>query len=112
MHSRMKGNRYNEMKKAVYYEKSSPGYPEKLKMYERMPAGLYVLGELPDAARKSVAIVGARACSVYGKTEARRFGRVLASRGVQIISGLACGVDAWAHQGALEGGGSTFAGAL
>lgn len=57
----------------------------------------------------SAAIVGARACSVYGRVQAKRYARELAAAGVQIISGLATGVDAAAHEGALEGGGVTFA---
>ena len=97
------------MKSVVYYDRKRPEYPEKLRCQERMPEGLYVLGDLPDEGRKSVAIVGARSCSSYGRGEALRFSKALASRGVQIISGLAYGIDAWAHQGALECGGRTFA---
>ena len=74
-----------------------------------MPAALYALGCLPDPEKKSVAIVGARSCSAYGKKEAVRFAGVLAENGVQIISGMALGVDSWAHIGALEAGGMTVA---
>jgi DNA processing protein len=57
----------------------------------------------------SVAIVGARACSPYGKQVARMLGRELAAAGVVVISGLARGVDGEAHRGALEAGGHTVA---
>ena len=100
---------YVKEEKASYYARHSPGYPEKLLPLERMPTGLYVIGSLPDPHRKSVAIVGARSCSRYGRAQALHFGQVLSAHGVQIISGLAYGVDAWAHQGALDGGGKTFA---
>lgn len=97
------------MKKIIYYGKNHPRYPEKLKELEAVPAGLYVLGSLPDKSKKTAAIVGARACSPYGRRQARYFARVLSRQGVQIISGLASGVDAAAHEGALEGGTATFA---
>ena len=89
--------------------KADAEYPPVLRLYERMPALLYVRGVLPDPERKSVAIVGARGCSAYGKKEARRFAGVLAENGVQIISGMALGVDSWAHIGALEADGITIA---
>ena len=92
-----------------YVRKNDAEYPSVLSRYERMPAGLYVRGDLPDGGKKSAAIVGARACSEYGRAEARRFARVLASAGVQVISGMALGIDSEAHEGALEAGGRTFA---
>ena len=90
-------------------KREDPEYPPALKLYPRMPGLLYVRGELPDPEKKTVAIVGARNCSTYGKKEAVRFAGVLAENGVQIISGLALGVDSWAHIGALEAGGMTAA---
>ncbi|MBR2188208.1 MAG: DNA-processing protein DprA [Eubacterium sp.] len=89
--------------------RDDPAYPEKLRAYARMPEELYVIGRLPDPAGKCVAIVGARRCSNYGYSEAKRFGKVLAEHGVQVISGMALGCDAAGHEGALEGGGRTFA---
>lgn len=87
----------------------NPAFPPQLLPYGQMPRALYLLGSFPDPSRKSAAIVGARACSAYGRQEARRFAAVLASAGVQIISGMASGIDAWAHRGALEVHGRTFA---
>ncbi len=66
------------------------------------------MGKLPEESRKAVAVVGARNCSLYGRKQARYFARSLAARGVRIISGLAAGIDAAAHEGALEGGGKTY----
>src|SRR5205823_9281905 len=64
----------------------------------------------PDLlARPAVAIVGARACSPYGAQVARMLGRELAAEGVVVVSGLARGIDAEAHRGALEAAGHTVA---
>lgn len=84
-------------------------YPEKLKDYGDMPGCLYVKGNLPAPDLPSVAVVGARMCSPYGRIQAFRYARVLSEAGVQIISGLAWGIDSEGHKGALEGGTSTFA---
>ena len=84
-------------------------YPEKLKVYKSMPKVLYIRGELPDPQRPAVAVVGARASSRYGEQQAYRFGKILSENGVQVISGLARGIDGMAHRGALDAGGKTFA---
>ena len=60
-------------------------------------------------ARPAVAIVGARACSAYGRQIARSLGRELAAAGLVVVSGLARGVDSEAHRGALEAAGTTVA---
>jgi DNA processing protein len=65
--------------------------------------------ELELLARPAVAVVGARACSGYGATVARSLARDLAAAGLVVVSGLARGIDAEAHRGALEGGGTTVA---
>ncbi|MGN0362040.1 MAG: DNA-processing protein DprA [Bilifractor sp.] len=97
------------LKQIRFIHQDDPEYPERFQYYHRMPMGLYVLGRMPDPDRKTVAIVGARSCSPYGRAEASRFGEMLASRGVQIISGMAYGVDSWALHGALQAGGAAFA---
>lgn len=84
-------------------------YPRKLKNYGGMPKVLFVKGTLPDPTKPVVAIVGARDCSAYGRIQAFRFAKVFSEAGVQVISGLAYGIDAEAHKGALEGGTPTFA---
>ena len=84
-------------------------YPEKLKYISNPPYALYYIGKLPDMYQKTVAIVGARGRSAYGSEMTGRLSKALAAHGVQVISGLAKGIDGDAHRGALEGGGDTFA---
>lgn len=87
----------------------SEEFPEKLKNIRRVPEKLHIRGRLPDPRLPSVAIVGARMCTPYGKSQAYRFAAELARQGVQIISGLAQGIDSMAHEGALSvAGGKTF----
>lgn len=76
---------------------------------ESCPETLYKVGELPAERRLSVAIVGTRKPSSYGKEVTHRLAYDLAKQGIVIISGLAIGVDAIAHQAALEAGGTTIA---
>ena len=83
-------------------------YPLRLRELYDAPMGLYVKGRLPDERLSSVAIVGARGCSAYGKQAAEVFARELAREQVQIISGLADGIDGAAHRGALSAGQATF----
>ena len=85
------------------------GYPERLMPFADMPSRLYVRGVLPADEQKTAAIVGARMCTAYGKSQAAFFAQVLAANGVAVISGLACGIDAAAHEGALKGHGKTIA---
>lgn len=83
-------------------------YPKRLLNYPDRPFALYVLGELP-ADSLTVAIVGARNCSQYGKYMAETAGRLLAENGIQVLSGMARGIDTCGHWGALLGGGKTYA---
>jgi len=84
------------------------GYPQALRYIADPPVVLYVRGKLePDAL--CVAVVGSRKASYYGLDVARRLSRELAEHGVTIVSGLARGIDAKSHWGALEGGGKTIA---
>lgn len=89
------------------YEMDS--YPEQLRNIVDAPYSLYVKGKLPDFSKKRVAIVGARMCSDYGKTMAERIAEKLACCGAEVISGMARGIDAYGHIGALKAGGDTFA---
>ena len=111
--------RKNREKLAEQYHRETEGgirfitrqdrdYPEKLKPYPGQPYGLYVRGRLPKEDVPSVAIVGARKCSSYGKALAARFGRELAEAGVQIISGAAAGIDGISQWAALQAGGESF----
>ena len=104
----MERNHKNVPEGIEYISKNHPHFPEKLKELADCPEGIYVRGRLPDPEKKTVAIVGARMCTPYGRATAAYFARVLAANGVQIISGLALGIDGAAHEGALCAGGDTF----
>lgn len=81
--------------------------PELLAAIPDAPEHLYVRGQLPPA--PCVAIVGSRACTPYGRDVATSLARELAALGVTIVSGLARGIDAAAHRGALAADGVTAA---
>ena len=87
----------------------SPEYPEQLKEIQDPPYALYVKGRLPELGTKKAAVIGARRCTPYGEKYAIDFARALASRGVEIISGMARGIDGAAGRGAINGGGDTYA---
>lgn len=94
--------------KAISYE--DDGYPPLLKLLVDPPPVLYILGKnglLRD--NPCVAIVGSRAATSYGKRTAFNLGRSLAALSVTVISGLALGIDAESHCGALAGQGNTLA---
>ena len=84
------------------------GYPEGLLHLPDPPVPLFVRGQLPEVP-KAVAIVGTRRASPWAIAFARDLARTLAGAGVWVVSGLARGIDAAAHQGALEAGGPTLA---
>lgn len=106
----MKNSINKELPEGIrYIRKEDKAFPEKLLELHDCPKGIYVRGNLPDPSKKSVAIVGARMCSAYGRATASYFARVLAAHDIQIISGLALGVDGAAHEGALMAKGKTFA---
>jgi DNA processing protein len=86
------------------------GYPPLLAELHDPPSRLHLRGgPLELLARPSVAIVGARSCSPYGAQVARELAQSLAAAGLAVVSGLARGVDAEAHRGALAAGGLTVA---
>lgn len=83
-------------------------YPQKLKEIYDRPHILYYKGRLPLENNLSVAIVGSRNCSEYGQSVATELGRLFGQMGVNVISGLAIGIDSYAHRGAVLSGGRTF----
>jgi DNA processing protein len=87
----------------------SPGYPELLRQLVDAAPLLFVSGRVEALSKTGVAVVGARAATVYGLRVARDLGRELARAGVLVVSGLARGIDGAAHEGALEAGGETVA---
>ena len=94
-----------------YLTRRSLHYPPFLAAIHDPPGRLYLRGEgsVEMLSGPAVAVVGTRSCSPYGAQVARRLGRELATAGVTVVSGLARGVDAEAHRGALEAGGPTVA---
>jgi DNA processing protein len=84
-------------------------YPARLRQIPNSPPVLYVRGQLTAADEWSLAVVGTRRASAYGREAARHLAQALASNRVTIVSGLARGIDAVAHQAALDAGGRTIA---
>ncbi len=83
-------------------------YPELLRHIPDPPPLLYLNGRLePQAA--AIAVVGSRKATTYGRTSAQRLCHQLAGRGLEVVSGMARGIDTAAHTGALEAGGRTVA---
>lgn len=85
-----------------------PLFPEKLKKIPDAPFGVYVAGSLPDSRRPAVAIIGARVCSEYGRHMARTFATEFARLDVNVISGMAKGIDGIGQRAVLEAGGRTY----
>lgn len=85
-----------------------PRYPKLLKEISYPPLGIYVRGNL-NYSQPAIAIVGTRSVTPAGQELARKFSFELARAGLAVISGLALGVDAAAHQGALDANGKTLA---
>jgi len=84
-------------------------FPEQLKNIASSPRELFFRGELSKQNDKLFAVVGTRLCSDYGKEIAFSIAKDLSRAGLIIVSGMALGIDSWAHKGALEGGGQTIA---
>ena len=96
-------------KKMALVLREDAQYPPLLRQIAHPPHLLYVYGETDLTDRFPVAVVGTRRASVYGLTHTREIAAELAQTGVCVVSGLALGIDAAAHTGALDGGGRTVA---
>ncbi len=100
----------NTIKRGIQFiTKDDPSFPEKLKHIEETIFWLFLLGELPDKILPSIAVIGSRKCSSFGREVARNLSASLAEQKVQIISGLAEGIDGAAHMGALFAKEKTYA---
>lgn len=84
-------------------------YPERLRHIPDHPFGVYYRGRLPQARKLAVAVVGARECSEYGHFVAAQLGRELGAAGVQVISGMARGIDGISQLAALDAEGESYA---
>jgi len=88
---------------------ASEEFPRALRDHDDLPLLLYVKGDLLERDALAISIVGARRSSLYGRMHAERLAFELAQAGFTVVSGLAQGIDAAAHEGALKGGGRTIA---
>ncbi len=88
---------------------ADPAYPPTLLQIADPPSVLYVRGRCEHLRTSALAIVGSRNATPQGAQTARGFAEALAARGLAIVSGLALGIDAAAHRGALDAGGATIA---
>ena len=84
-------------------------YPEGLKRINDAPPLLYVKGDLKETDKFAIAMVGSRSSTNYGMQVAERMSHKLASSGLTVVSGMARGIDAASHKGALKAGGRTIA---
>ncbi len=88
---------------------SDKEYPEPLSHIHDTPLALYILGKLEPCDKRSIAVVGSRRATHYGRESAERLSYQLAQAGFTVTSGLARGIDTAAHRGALKGKGRTIA---
>ena len=95
--------------KVIKINEDSRFYPEKLKNISCSPKELYCLGNLNLLNCKSIAIIGSRNYSDYGRRAAEEFAYNLASEDICIVSGMARGIDSFAHEAALSAKGKTIA---
>ncbi|MFI3213654.1 MAG: DNA-processing protein DprA [Eubacteriales bacterium] len=96
-------------KKINLYPKGMTGYPKRLLDIPDAPEILYGIGQLPKDEIPTIAMIGARNCSSYGSFVAKKFASKLSLEGVQIISGMARGIDGISQMAAIEGEGKSFA---
>ena len=90
-------------------EYSSKYFPKKLRNIKNFPQKIYVLGNIEIINNFGIAIIGSRSCSTYGEKMAKLFAQRLSKYKINIISGMARGVDKYAHLATIENKGSTIA---
>lgn len=101
--------RWCEKNHAHIIHRGSAAYPNLLEQLDDAPPLLFLRGAMRQRDQISVAVVGTRHATSYGLKQAHRFSLALAEAGVTVVSGLARGIDAAAHRGALDAGGRTIA---
>lgn len=92
-----------------FFPYAHPDYPAALRKIPDPPAAVYVRGRLPDPCCRTVAVIGTRKCSGYGSTMAGQLGTALAQAQIQVVSGMARGIDGIGQRAVVEAGGRTFA---
>lgn len=95
-------------RKIRFVLREETGFPQKLAEIPDPPYGIFYRGRLPEAARPAVAVIGARECSEYGRYVAEELGHYLGRQGIQVISGMARGIDGISQQAALSAGGTSY----
>ena len=100
-------NKYSNEIKEI--DINSPYYPENLRIINDPPERLYCIGDLNLLGLKSVAVIGSRKYTLYGKIVAQMIGKELAKANIPVVSGLAYGIDSFAHEGTVSLGGKTIA---
>ncbi len=93
--------------RAVFIDEDE--YPSLLKQIRRPPLFLRVAGKIPEASERTIAVVGTRRSSSYGRRACEYFAAEISSRGFAVASGLAYGIDTVAHKTAMKNGGKTIA---
>ena len=89
--------------------RDAAGYPASLGRIPDPPTVIYCRGTLVEADGLAIGVVGSRHCTAYGRQQTNRLAQALARVGITVVSGLARGIDAEAHKGAIEAGGRTIA---
>lgn len=90
------------MKKIIRITMKSDEYPDSLREIQGSPRELYCIGDISLLKTPCAAIVGSRRYTIYGRQTALMIGKMLAGRGITVVSGMAKGIDSFAHQGALS----------
>lgn len=97
------------MEKIKIIEKTNKNYPKRLLEIKNAPKRIYVIGNENLLNKDSIAIVGSRDCTEYGAKYAKKFAKQIAQKDICIVSGMALGIDSYAHSGAIKELGSTIA---
>lgn len=93
----------------IKINKEDKKYPSRLSKIKNPPKCIYCDGNIKLLEEPGIAIIGSRGCTNYGKRIATEFSKKLSKYGITIVSGMAKGIDSFAHKGALEVGGNTIA---
>lgn len=89
--------------------KEDERFPDELKIIKKVPKKLYCMGNIELFKSNKISVIGTRSFSEYGKRMCLKFSKGLSLKGFTIVSGMAIGIDSFAHIGAIESGGNTIA---